>query len=128
MTDIFRSIWRDISWALNHNKKATALIDKAETEKSVVVFPFYGGDSAKIGGLASKFQFKPTFRPPRKTRQKLHPVKDSLRLRVPGIYRIPFGCGCVYIGQMGRFVMERLSEHARCIHSWHSHEPQWVHY
>jgi hypothetical protein len=44
----------------------------------------------------------------------LHPVKDHLGLRTPGIYRIPCECGRVYIGQMGRSVDIRLKEH-----QWH---------
>jgi hypothetical protein len=44
----------------------------------------------------------------------LRPVKDYLRLRTPGVYRIPCECGRVYIGQTGRSVDVRLKEH-----QWH---------
>jgi hypothetical protein len=40
----------------------------------------------------------------------LHPVKDHLGLRTPGVYRIPYECGRVYIGQTGRSVDIRSKE------------------
>ena len=43
----------------------------------------------------------------------LPPVKDSLRLRTPGIYSIPCACGKVYIGQSGRSIQIRIKEHSR---------------
>jgi hypothetical protein len=42
-------------------------------------------------------------------------VKDHLRLRTPGVYRIPCECGRVYIGQTGRSVDIRIKEHQRHI-------------
>jgi hypothetical protein len=45
----------------------------------------------------------------------LHPVKDHLELRTPGVYRIPRECGKVYILQTGRSVDIRLKEHQRHI-------------
>jgi hypothetical protein len=44
---------------------------------------------------------------------------SSLRLRTPGIYRIPCECGTVYIGQTGRSVDIRLKEHQRLIRLEH---------
>jgi hypothetical protein len=40
----------------------------------------------------------------------LHPVKNHLGLRTPGVYRIPCECGRVYIGQTGHSVDIRLKE------------------
>jgi hypothetical protein len=42
-----------------------------------------------------------------------HPVKDHLRLRTTGVYRIPCECGRVYSGHTGRSVDIRLKEHQR---------------
>jgi hypothetical protein len=49
----------------------------------------------------------------------LHPVKDYLGLRTPGVYRIPCECDRVYIGQPGRSVDVRLKEHQRHIRLEH---------
>ena len=43
----------------------------------------------------------------------LRPVKDDQGLKTPGVYEIPCECGKVYIGQTGRTVRERISEHER---------------
>ena len=43
----------------------------------------------------------------------LRPVNDDQGLKTPGIYEIPCECGKVYIGQTGRTVSERISEHER---------------
>ena len=43
----------------------------------------------------------------------LHPVKDEQGLKTPGVYEIPCECRQVYIGQIGRTVSERISEHER---------------
>jgi hypothetical protein len=49
----------------------------------------------------------------------LRSVKDHLGLRTPGVYRIPYECGRVYIGQTGRSVDIRLKEHPRHIRLEH---------
>jgi hypothetical protein len=46
-------------------------------------------------------------------------VKDSLKIRTPGVYRIPCECGRVYIGQTGRSVNIRLKEHQQHIRIEH---------
>jgi hypothetical protein len=45
----------------------------------------------------------------------LPPVKDALRLRMPGIYSIPCECSRVYIGQSGRSIKIWIKEHNRHI-------------
>jgi hypothetical protein len=41
----------------------------------------------------------------------LCPVKDKLRLKTPGVYRIPCECSRVYIGQTGCSNYIRLKDH-----------------
>ena len=36
------------------------------------------------------------------------------------MYRIPCSCGSVYIGETGRSVSTRISEHERCVRGHHS--------
>jgi hypothetical protein len=43
----------------------------------------------------------------------LPPVKDELGLKTPGIYSIPRECSKVYMGQTGRSVHLRVTEHDR---------------
>jgi hypothetical protein len=50
----------------------------------------------------------------------LRPVKDHLGLRTPDVYRIPYECGRVYIGQTGRSVDIRFKEHQRNMRLKHS--------
>jgi uncharacterized radical SAM superfamily Fe-S cluster-containing enzyme len=45
----------------------------------------------------------------------LLPVKDAIGLKTPGIYRIPYECCMVYIGQSGRSIHLRIKEHDRHI-------------
>jgi hypothetical protein len=51
--------------------------------------------------------------PPKKISNYLPPVKETLGLRVPGVYSIPSECGKVYIGQSGRSIQHRIKEHDR---------------
>lgn len=41
------------------------------------------------------------------------PVKDPLGLDVPGVYKVPCRCGACYVGQTGRTINFRVSEHCR---------------
>lgn len=65
---------------------------------------FYGAVSSKIGRVASKLQFRPTFLPAAKIRQLLCPIKDSIGSRIPGVYRfrVPWA--------FGRLILARLSD------------------
>jgi hypothetical protein len=56
---------------------------------------------------------------PRKISSFLHPVKDDLGLRTPGVYSIPCECGQVYIRQTGQSIETRINEHNRHIRLGH---------
>jgi hypothetical protein len=49
----------------------------------------------------------------------LHPVKNNLGLRIPGVYRIPYECGRVYIGHPGQCMDIKLKEPQRQIRKEH---------
>jgi hypothetical protein len=38
-------------------------------------------------------------------------VKDNLGLRTPGVYKIPYECGMIFVGQTGHSMDIRLKEH-----------------
>jgi hypothetical protein len=46
---------------------------------------------------------------------KPSPVKDIIGLKTPGVYRVSFKCGLVYIGQTGRSIEVRIKQHQRNI-------------
>ena len=76
-------------------------------------FPFYGNVSNKIARILRKRHIRTVHLPPKKIKQLLRPVKDEQGLKTPGVYEIPCECEQVYIGQTGRTVSERISEHER---------------
>ena len=51
--------------------------------------------------------------PPRKIYSYLPPVKDALRIRMPGVYSFPCECGQVCIGQGCRAIQIRIKEQSR---------------
>jgi len=65
--------------------------------------------------MLAKHYIKSVALPPRKIFSSLPPVKDALGLRTPGIFKIPYECGRVYIGQSVRFIQTRIKEHNRHI-------------
>ena len=54
-----------------------------------------------------------TFRPLNTIRMSLRSVKDPIDPKdMKGIYMIPCSCGTPYIGETGRSINQRISEHA----------------
>ena len=69
--------------------------------------------------MLAKYNIKSVAIPHRKIASYLPPVKDTIGLKTPGIYRIPCECGTVYIGQSGRSIDLRIKEHERHIRLVH---------
>jgi hypothetical protein len=69
--------------------------------------------------MLARHNIKSVGLPPRKISSFLHPVKDSLGLRTPGVYCIPCECGRMYIRQTGRSITTRIKEHSRHIQLGH---------
>jgi hypothetical protein len=82
---------------------------------SVAFLPFVGTVFNHISRVLARHNIKSVGLLHMKLFSLLHPVKNHLGLRTPGIYRIPCECGRVYIGQTGRSVDIRLKEHQRHI-------------
>ena len=89
------------------------LIDDKGKPISRAYVPFYGNVSNKIAHILRKRNIRTVHLPPKKIKQLLRLVKDDQGLKTPGVYEIPCECGQVYIGQTGRTVSERISEHDR---------------
>ena len=65
--------------------------------------------------MLAKYNIKSVAIPPKKISSYMPPTEDAPGLRTPGIYKIPYECGKVYIGQSGRSVQLRIKEHGRHI-------------
>ncbi|XP_011859918.1 PREDICTED: uncharacterized protein LOC105557319 [Vollenhovia emeryi] len=89
-----------------------------ETEKEkikAVVLPYVRGTTDRISRILSKHNIKAIFKPCNKLSQMLPNPKDRRPpLTAPGVYKVPFSCGKVYIGETGRKISTRIKEHQRC--------------
>ena len=90
---------------------------KNDDEKNMMYasLPFIENVTDKIGRILSKKNMKISFTAYVKIKQMLRQVKDVIPLQSSGIYQIPCVCGKVYIGQTGRTISTRLTEHQRSI-------------
>ena len=85
-----------------------------EVERLPVYLPYIKGVTDKIGHLLRRrYSIKSIFRPHKQSRQWMRSPKDKEPLSGPGVYLIPCSCGKNYIGETGRNVSTRLSEHIR---------------
>lgn len=86
---------------------------RIEEEERRVYLPYLPGTTDKIGRILKAHNIKPVFKPGRKVRELLRPLKDKLPLSTPGVYKIPCSCGAVYVGETKRTVSTRMKEHMR---------------
>jgi hypothetical protein len=89
---------RQILCALNPPKRAPP---PCEDHTSMAFLPFIDITFNCISRALSKYNSKTVGFPPRKLSSFLHPMKDHVALKVPGVYIISCECGKVYIGQTG---------------------------
>jgi hypothetical protein len=61
--------------------------------------PFVGNTFNRISRVLARHNIKSVGLTHMKLSSLLRPVKDHLKLRIPGVYRIPCECGRVYSGQ-----------------------------
>jgi hypothetical protein len=119
LRDVFKqngyNDWQ-IHRALNHRLHLDQLDNKPN---SFAFLPFVGTIFSRISRVLARHIIKFVDLPHMKLSSLLHPVKDHLGLRTPGVYRIPCECSRVYIGQTGRSVDIRLKEHLRHIRLEH---------
>jgi hypothetical protein len=73
--------------------------------------PFISTVSGKISRIIGKHHIDTIHKPPRKPKNQLTRVKDSLGLKTPGVYQFPCESGEVHIGENGRTVETRIKEH-----------------
>jgi hypothetical protein len=108
--------YRQIHRALNRRPN----FDQPDIKPNSVSFlPFVGTIFNRISRILARHKFKCVGLPNVKLSSLLRPTKDHLGLRTPGVCRIPYECGRVYIGKTGRSVDVRLKEHHRHIQLEH---------
>ena len=75
--------------------------------------PYVNGTSEKVGKICQKFELHPVFQQHNTLRSILMRVKDPQKNKDKGIvYKIPCGdCSEVYIGETGRPLKTRITEH-----------------
>jgi hypothetical protein len=91
----------------------TAKINDKPT--SIAYLPYTQTTYGRLSRMLAKHNIKSVTLPPRKIVSYLPPLKDSLGLKTPGVYSIPYECGRVYIGQSGRSIQFQIKEHNRHI-------------
>jgi hypothetical protein len=104
---------RQINRTLNRLPRAPQ--PDSNKPESIAFLPYVGPTFNRINRVLARHNIKSVGLPQQKLSNLLHPIKDNLELRTPGVYRIPCECGKVYIGQTGRSIDTRLKEHKRHI-------------
>jgi hypothetical protein len=92
---------------------------------STAFSPFVQNLSNPVSRMLAWHNIKTIHLPPPKTCSILRPVKDSLGLKAPGVYKIPCECGAIYISEMGCTIEECTKEYQNDIWLYHPHAQQW---
>ena len=105
---------------MNRRPRMKAKTEEEELEgkeKLLLVLPYIQGLSEKIARTCTKFDVKTAFTARPTLRNLLVQVKgkppSTSRLGI--VYCIPCNCGRVYIGETGRCLSIRISEHKRAV-------------
>ena len=78
-----------------------------------VNLPYIQGTTNRIARILRKFDVPATFRPLNTIRSSLRSVKDPIDPKdMKGVYVIPCSCGIPDIGETGRSINQRISEHS----------------
>jgi hypothetical protein len=96
-------------------KPATRTSKPKDKPTTTAYIPYTNNTYGRLSRMLAKHNIKSVAIPSRKISSYLPPVKDTIGLRTPGIYRIPCECGMVYTGQSGRSIRLRIKEHERHI-------------
>jgi len=85
------------------------------------ILPYIKETTDRIGRILNKYNIQTVFNPPSKIGQIL---RNSKNQRPPfssaGVYKIPYSCGKVYIGETRRMVNIRMKEHQRDVRLEHT--------
>ena len=86
-----------------------------EQPKGLCVLPFVPGVSQRVGRILKSAGVRVCFTPVFTLRQALMRVKDKLLMkdRSGVVYVVPCGCGAEYVGETGRTLGQRITEHQK---------------
>lgn len=102
--------WRQCNRIVNASSRQRPAV----VERLPIYLPYIKGVTDKIGHLVRrKYGIKTIFHPHMQLRSLVRSPKDKEPLNVPGVYMIPCSCGKNYIGETGRNISTRLTEHMR---------------
>jgi len=96
-------------------KPAARTPEPKDQPTSTAYIPYTNNTYGRPSRMLAKHNIKSVAIPSRKISSYLPPVKDAIDLKTPGVYTIPCECGNVYIGQSGRSIQQRITEHERHI-------------
>jgi hypothetical protein len=82
-----------------------------EESTSVAFLLFVGMTLNRISRVLPKHNVKMVGLQPRKLSSFLRSIKDDVALKMPGVWSIPCECGKVCVGQTGRSIETRVTEH-----------------
>ena len=89
-----------------------SLSHREPKERVPGVLPYVQGTTDKIGRILRSHNVPMTFRPLNTICSSLISVKDPIDPKdMKGVYIIPCSCGPPYIGETGRSINQRISEH-----------------
>lgn len=100
-------------------KPRTATADKSITSNNFAILPFIANTSNKIGKILQRHNIKVAYKSNLKIKNLLNPAKDQIPFHTCGVYEVPCSCGKVYIGETGRSINTRLTEHKRHLRLLH---------
>ena len=103
--------------------KRSHVVRKERSQNEVIKsikFPYIQGTTDKIANILRKKRIRVAFSAFNTLRGILDHAKDQVEPKKnKGVYSIPCGCGKVYIGETGCFVLTRLKEHnTDFTHGW----------
>jgi hypothetical protein len=87
---------------------------REENPNSTAFLPYVQLVSSRLNRMLRKHNIRGINLPLKKVFDCLRPVKDDLRLKIPGVYCIPCECGKVYVGQSGHTIETSVKEYR-----WH---------
>jgi hypothetical protein len=107
-------------WQIHSALNRRPHVGQLEDKPNLVAFlPIFGPIFNQISRVLAWQNIKSVGLPHIKLSSLLHPVKDNLGLKKPGVSKISCECGKVYIGQTGCSLDIRLKEHQH--HIWLEH-------
>jgi hypothetical protein len=93
--------------------------DNKQKPTSTAFLPYVHNLSNHISKILAQYNIETIHLPPLETHSILRPVKDSLGLMALAVYKIPYKCRVIYIGETGCKIKECKKEHQPDLQLYH---------